>query len=45
MKIELLKLWEKLKDTKEFDGFKKEMDNFYLLYTRFLEEKVQQNEL
>jgi hypothetical protein len=45
MRVELLKLGEKVGQKKEINAFKKEMDNFYSLYTRFLEEKVQLDEL
>lgn len=45
MKLELLKLSGKLNDGKEKEAFSKEMDNFYSLFTRFLDEKVAHSEL
>jgi hypothetical protein len=45
MKLELFNLGEKVGDKSVKDGFKKEMDNFFSLYKRFLEEGVEQDEL
>ena len=45
MRLELLKLSSKIIDVKEKEAFSREMDNFYSLYTRFLDEKVKQEEL
>ena len=45
MRLELKKLTIQMEDGKAKRDFAAEMDNFYSLYTRFLDEKVNQEEL